>query len=145
MSGIAGLSLQPKTVPGSIRPKVGGDIDFERVLLELDNRASETLRGPQLRLEARQGTEVICEIDEPLAGDLAPGGSTQWDLYDLFLERGRGFPSKVHLFGLKAALGWDFTVQATISASGSEARTAFRFTWSGDPAGPVTATVKDLS
>ena len=138
------LSLQPTVTAGTLRPKVGGEIAFQRVFLELRNGGPESLHGLRLTMEARQGADVICEIDEPTGGGLAPGEARRWDLYDLFLEKGRGFPSKVHLFGIKAALGWDFTVRATVSGTGVTSRAAFRFTWLGDPAGPVTVSLGDL-
>jgi hypothetical protein len=138
------LTFQPVVVAGKLQPKVGDEIAFQRVFLELRNGGTESVGGLRLRLEARQGADVICEIDEPLEGELVPGASRRWDLYDLFMERGRGLPSKVHLFGVKAALNWDFLVRAALSGPGTAVEAAFRFTWSGDPAGPVSASLGDL-
>ena len=144
MTEVTDLTLQPAVEAGTLRPKAGGEIAFQRVFLELRNDGSEGLQGLRLRLEAWQGEAVVCEAEEPLAGELAPGAVRRWDVFDLLLERGRGFPSKVHLFGIKAALNWDFTVQASVSGRGASARTKFRFRWSGDPAGPVSASLEAL-
>lgn len=138
------VTLRPTVVAGTLHPRVGGEIPFQRVLLELRTEGPEEVENLLLKLEARQGDEVICEVEERLEGALGPRAVRQWDLYDLFLEKGRGFPSKVHLFGIKAALGWNFTVRAEVFGSGTGARTAFRFAWSGDQAGPITAEVEDL-
>ncbi len=134
------LVLYPRVTPGTLTPKAGGEIAFERVVLELRNGGTVPASGLRLTLVARQGPDTICEVDEAVESALAPGGVRAWDLYALFLEKGRGFPSKVHLFGVKAAIGWDFTVRA----SAGDARAAFRFRWSGDPSGPITAAVEAL-
>lgn len=134
------LVLGPRVAPGTLTPKAGGEISIERVVLELRNRGTVPASGLRLTLEARQGPDTICELDEAVEGALAPGGARTWDLYDLLLAKGRGFPSKVHLFGVKAAIGWDFTVRA----SAGNARAAFRFRWSGSPEGPITAAVEAL-
>ena len=134
------LHLAPRVSPGILAPKTGGEIAFERVLVEVRNGGTAPVSGLQLKLEAHQGPELICELDEAMEGDLMPGAARAWDLYDLFLEKGHGLPSKVHMFGVKAALGWDFTVRASVGS----AEAAFRFRWSGNPAGPITAAVEDL-
>jgi len=134
------LHLAPRVTPGALTPKAGEEIAFQRVLLELRNRGTAPAAGLRLKLEALQGPDGICEMDEALEGELASGAMRTWDLYELFLEKGRGLPSKVHLFGVKAVIGWDFTVRA--AAGGAQA--AFRFRWSGGPAGPITAAVEAL-
>ncbi|MHB8766497.1 MAG: hypothetical protein ACYDA8_19470, partial [Deferrisomatales bacterium] len=82
------LVLTPRVVPGSLTPKAGGEVALERVLLELRNHGTAPAGGLLLKLEARQGPDLICEVDEALAGDLAPGAARSWDLYELFLEKG---------------------------------------------------------
>lgn len=131
------LTLAPRSEKGALTPKTGGPISFERVVLELRNDGPLPATGLRLRLSARQGADSICELDEPLEGELAPGAMRTWDLYDLFLAKGRGLPSKVRLFGVKAALEWDFTVEARVA----DAEAAFRFRWSGPPEGPIAVSV----
>ena len=138
MTSAPRLTLAPRVAPSSLQPKAGPEIAFERVLLELTNRGPAPATGLRLELTAHQGADGICEVDEALAGELAPGAGRTWDLYDLLLEKGHGFPSKVHLFGVKAAIGWDFTVRAAVE----HAKASFRVRWSGDPAGPITASVE---
>ena len=140
MTSTADLRLAHRVSRGTLTAKAGGAIAFERVLLELRNGGALPGRGLRLKLEARQGPDLICELDEAVEGDLSPGAARSWDLYELLLEKGRGFPSKVHLFGVKAVLGWDFTVWASVGS----AQAAFGFRWSGSPNGPITAAVEDL-
>lgn len=135
-----GLGLTLRVVPGTLTVNAGGEIAFERGILELRNDGAEVAGELRLTLEALQGPDVICRLDEALEGDLAPGAVRAWDLYELFLEKGRGLPSKVHLFGVKAVLGWDFTVHASVGS----ARAAFRLRWSEIPSGPITADVEEL-
>lgn len=129
------LTLAPRIEKGTLTPRTGGPVSFERVVLELRNVGAAPATRLRLRLSARQGADTICELDEPIEGELAPRAARTWDLYDLFLAKGHGFPSKVRLFGIKAALEWDFTVEA--SAAGAE--TSFCFRWSGPVTGPITA------
>jgi hypothetical protein len=131
------ITLAPRIEKGTLASRTGDPVSFERVILELRNAGAAPAAGLRLRLSARQGADTICELDEPIEGELAPGAARTWDLYDLFLAKGRGFPSKVRLFGVKAALEWDFTVEA--SAAG--AHSAFRFRWSGPVAGPITVSL----
>ncbi|MEW6487606.1 MAG: hypothetical protein AB1578_06795 [Thermodesulfobacteriota bacterium] len=135
------LTLAPRIEKGTLTPRTGGPVSFERVVLELRNLGAAPATGLRLRLSARQGADTICELDEPLEAGLAPGAAQAWDLYDLFLAKGRGFPSKVRLFGVKAALEWDFSVEASAASGGAGAEAAFRFRWSGPVAGPITVSL----
>ena len=141
MSTSPQLTLAPRIEEGTLTPRTGAAVAFARVVLELRNVGSDPASGLRLRITARQGDDTICELDEPVEGELAAGDTRAWDLYDLFLAKGRGFPSKIRLFGVKAALEWDFTVEAGIGSAGAGAETAFRFRWSGPVAGPITATL----
>lgn len=138
------LALGTRVQPGNLRPKVGPEIAFERVSLELRNEGAASAAEIRLRLRVRQGEETICDAEVLLDQELAPGDRLTWDLYEFLMERGKGFPSKVRLFGIKAALQWDFTVRASAETAGATAEAGFRFRWSGTPTGPIMVSVEEL-
>ncbi|MDW7710679.1 MAG: hypothetical protein SCH98_09395 [Deferrisomatales bacterium] len=144
MEDASGLTWSTRVSPGHLATKADPGVPFERVVLELCNGGPRSVTGLRVRLEALQGEGPILDAEVPLPGELAPGDCAAWDLYEVFLERGRGFRSKVHLFGIKAALGWDFTVRASVAEGGEGARAGCRVRWSGPPEGPITASVEPL-
>ena len=83
------LDLTPRVAPGTLIAKPGGEIPFERVLLELRTGGEAPAGGLPLKLEARQGRDVICELDKALEGsscNLSIGiraCASSWSSWDL--------------------------------------------------------------
>jgi hypothetical protein len=107
----SGLKFSLRTVPSKLRVTGGREIPFKRVVLAMRNTGNAAIVRfvPHATLAQEGGS--VHDITEALtratpAEPLPPGGSIEWDVYDLLLAAHPGVGSKVHLWGYKAMLNW---------------------------------------
>lgn len=109
------LRFSLETRPGELTPKAGSPIRFTRVALVLRNQGPRQVDDLTLHLSIHEGDTLLVEDGRTLlersgGGGLGPGEAIEWDLYDLLMDLATGFASKVHLFGIKSVLNWEFRV-----------------------------------
>lgn len=131
------VSVTPRPAARSLPS--GRELVFTDAVLSIRNGGDRPLPGLVPLLSVRQDETTLGEESDVLlakwpAGGLAPGEEVEWGLYDLLQAVDRGFASKIHLFGLKAALNWSFHLEVKASwRGGSESsqapvfRAAFRW------------------
>ncbi len=113
----------------------GSEIPFTRAVLTLRNACAGEISDVQLHAELGQegGTaqDVSHALASPDAASIAPGGSTRWDVYDMLLPAHQGISSKVHMFGHRAILNWNFelSVRAEYRVAGSGAERTSPSRW----------------
>jgi hypothetical protein len=108
------ISLQP--VASKILASDGRDIPFSRAILTITNVCSAEVIDlvPHASLGQEGGTvqDVTHAFTRSAAASIPAGGSASWDVYDLLLPAHAGTASKVHMFGYRAALNWQFDLAA---------------------------------
>jgi hypothetical protein len=104
------ISVQP--IDSSIRGTGGREIPFSRAILKIRNICDAEVENivPHATLGQEGGTVQDVSASLSLTAPLAipPGGTVDWDVYDLLLPAHPGTASKVHMFGYRAALNWRF-------------------------------------
>lgn len=139
------ISLQP--TGSSIRGTGEQEIPFCRAILKIRNVCDAEVVNivPHATLGQEGGTvqDVSDSLSCPAPLAIPPGGTADWDIYNLLLPAHSGTASKVHMFGYRAVLNWrfDLTVWAeyldpvsSLPAQTSVSRWALR--WSvADPSG----------
>jgi hypothetical protein len=110
------LAISLQSVASHIRTSDGREIPFSRAILTIRNICSADVIDfmPHASLGQEGGTvqDVTPAFTRSLAASIPAGGSTIWDVYDLLLPAHPGTASKVHMFGYRAALNWQFDLAA---------------------------------
>jgi hypothetical protein len=108
------ISLQ--SVPSHLRASDGREIPFTRAVLTIRNVCIAEVVNvvPQATLGQEGGTsqDVTNSLSRSAPSSIPPGGTVNWDVYDLLLPAHPGTASKVHMFGYRAALNWRFDLAA---------------------------------
>ena len=138
------LEVVLRPVATTLRLPAGHEVSLEDAVLSLRNVGREPLwaLSPELTL-TREGAVLYRGADALLpslpGGRLEPGTAVEWGLYGLLQSVDKGFAGRVHLFGLKAAVNWDFGVEvsATWRRGTKEEGAAFAasFRWRQDNEG----------
>jgi hypothetical protein len=113
------LDISIKPVASQIRASDGREIPFTRAVLTIRNMCgSEVLDVmPHATLGQEGGTvqDVSSSFSQSAHSSIPPGGSADWDVYDLLIPAHPGTASKIHMFGYRAALNWRFELAAWAS------------------------------
>ncbi len=149
------FSLQ--SVTSHLKAGDGREIPFTRAILTMRNVCDEEAVDvvPHATLGQEGGTvqDVTNSLAHSAPSSIPPGGSINWDVYELLLPAHPGTASKVHMFGYRAALNWKFDLTTWAQyrpsvSSGPMETPVFRWTlrWSvADPAtGAVELTIEDI-
>ena len=106
------ISLQ--AVDSSIRASTGKEIHFTRAILKVRNVCGPAVEGVVCHATLGQEGGTVQDVSGvfPPAGSLAAGAEATWDIYDVVLPAHPGTASKVHMFGHRAALNWNFDLAA---------------------------------
>ncbi len=148
------ISLQPVT--SHMKGSDGREIPFTRAILTIHNVCSAEAVSvvPHATLGQEGGTvqDVTNSLSLPAPSSIRPGGTVNWDVYDVLLPSHPGTASKIHMFGYRAALNWRFDLAAWAtygtSVSAGPLKTPisrWSLRWSvGDPAtGAVGLTIEE--
>lgn len=143
----APLAFSLETRQGELTPKAGPPIQFTRVLLVLRNEGSKSAKDLTPHLSIHEGDTLLVDDGSSLlerAGTSAlnPGEEIRWDLYDLLMDLASGFASKVHLFGIKSVLNWEFRITAAAEGKAPDGtpltggQQELRFAWRASEGAP---------
>lgn len=118
------LDITLQQVTSHLRASDGREIPFTRAILSLRNVSEGEAVGVVLHATLGQESGTIQDITNSLShlvpSSIPPGGTVNWDVYDLMLPAHPGTASKVHMFGYRAALNWRFDLAAWAQYSTSD-------------------------
>jgi len=111
MTQESGLEFSLRAVPSELRVTGGREIPFRRAILSMRNTGNASLSriAPHATLTQEGGSvqDITDALTRAMTSEsLPPGGTVEWDVYDLLLAAHPGVASKVHLWGYKAMLNW---------------------------------------
>ena len=110
------ISLQPAA--SSIRGPGGGEIPFSRAMLKIRNvcdaEVVNIVLHAMLGQEGGTAQDVSASFLQLTPLSISPGGTADWDVYDLLLPAHLGTASKVHMFGYRAVLNWRFDLSVWV-------------------------------
>jgi len=109
------LELSLQSVPQKLRVTGGAEISFSRAFLSIRNTGHAAVVGFVPHATFSQEGGSVQDVSEALSksnsmDSIPPGKAAAWDVYDLLLAGHPGVASKVHLWGYKAILNWQFNV-----------------------------------
>ena len=140
------MKISLRAVSSKLHAAGGREIPFRRAILSISNGSNTAVVGfvPHATLAQEGGSvqEITAALSRTKTTEsLSPGGTFEWDMYDLLLAEHPGVASKVHLWGYKAILNWWFDLTVWVEYRSSDGATALRtatsrwkFRWS--PAKP---------
>ncbi len=110
------LDISLQSVASHIRASDGRDIPFTRAILTIrnicDSEVVDVLPHATLGQEGGTVQDVSSSFSQSAHSSIPPGGSADWDVYDLLIPAHPGTASKIHMFGYRAALNWRFELAA---------------------------------
>jgi hypothetical protein len=151
------LDISLQSVASHIRASDGKEIPFARAILTIRNICDSGVVDvvPHATLGQEGGTvqDVSSSFSQSAHSTIPPGGTADWDVYDLLIPAHPGTASKIHMFGYRAALNWRFelTAWAEYRASGSSiavqtpvSRWAVRWSVANPETKEVELSIEDL-
>ena len=106
------LAISLQAAGSHLRTSDGREIPFTRAVVAVRNTCTTELIDVVLHTTLGQEGGTIQDVSSAFSGgvatSIAPGGTVNWDVYDLLLPAHPGTASKVHMFGYRAVLNWRF-------------------------------------
>ena len=151
------LDISLQSVASHIRASDGREVPFTRAVLTIRNICgSEVVNvDPHATLGQEGGTvqDVTSSFSQAAHSSIPPGGTADWDVYDLLIPAHPGTASKIHMFGYRAALNWRFELAAwadyrpsgsSIAIQTPVSRWAFRWSVANPETKEVDLTIEEL-
>ncbi len=151
------LDISLQSAASHIRASDGREIPFTRAILTIRNICDSEVVDvvPHATLGQEGGTvqDVTSSFSQHVHSSIPPGGSVDWDVYELLIPAHPGAASKIHMFGYRAALNWRFELAAWASYRSSRSskevqtpvsRWALRWGVENPATGEVALTIESL-
>jgi hypothetical protein len=151
------LDISVQSEASSIRGTGGSEIPFSRAILKIRNVCDAEVVNivPRATLGQEGGTvqDVSASLSRTDSLTIPPGGTVDWDVFDLLLPAHPGTASKVHMFGYRAALNWRFDLAvwaeylspvSSLPAQTAVSRWALRWSAAGTSAGEIELAIEKV-